>query len=255
MSSKPSKQIVLCATQRCGSTFIVEDVQSTDVMGAPREYFIGWKKGADRQWAQNFDAIVKKATTANGVAAYKIMAKQLAGIDYGLSQFMLAQSGTLFPHFAEQFKDATFVYLSRNNVVAQGISREMARQTGINHATADKNTDHFAGKLMKGYSSSYNEESTYNFQALQKASNSVIYENLLWERFFSQNGIEPVRMVYETSAKLSKQEILQTIATAADIDLSLESIPKERKIVKLSNVKNAEWEDRFFTDLVTRRLS
>lgn len=34
--------ILLCATQRCGSTMIVEDMRNSEVLGAPREHFLPW---------------------------------------------------------------------------------------------------------------------------------------------------------------------------------------------------------------------
>lgn len=252
---RPQNIILLCATQRCGSTLLVEDIKRTNVLGNPREHFINWRVGDEKDWGASLSNIIDRSKTPNGVSSFKIMAKQLRGLEYGLSHIFQTDSQTLFPHVAEYFKDSTFIYLKRENVVAQGISREMARQTGINHATAQKDQDHFAGNLMKGYTSSYNNKAQYKFSSLRNASNSVIYENLLWERFFAQNEISPIRMTYEINMNRSKREILDDVARAAKIDISKSSISEDRTIVKLSNSKNEEWEAMFFDDLLVKEFS
>jgi len=82
MKFNTPKLIVICATQRCGSTMVVEDMRATGVLGVPEEYFIPWKtSNEDIDWSQQLRQIEKKSSTDNGVAAVKIMANQLLDIE------------------------------------------------------------------------------------------------------------------------------------------------------------------------------
>jgi len=70
-----SIDIILCATQRCGSTLIVEDMRNCKELGNPEEYFIPWNNPASHSsWKQSYLPICKKAKGVNGVSSVKIMA-------------------------------------------------------------------------------------------------------------------------------------------------------------------------------------
>ena len=67
-------EIILCATQRCGSTMIVEDMRNTGVLGMPEEWFIPWQKDrSDEDLAKDLASIRRRASSQNGVCAIKVM--------------------------------------------------------------------------------------------------------------------------------------------------------------------------------------
>lgn len=247
----PAKMIVLCATQRCGSTMICEDMRNTGVMGKPEEYFLPWNpEKPDPSWARSLNGIFKRGTTENGVFSVKIMANQAGRLNRCFETIDLAVSETgvkAFPHMHAVFKDATWVWLRRNDILRQAISREMAGQTGVNHATGHEGDEHFAGNLMKGYKADYNQQARFNEHALAAKMIAIVEEDLLWQRFFHDWGIDPLTLHYEDNCK-NFPGYLQELAAYAGLDLP-ETLP-ERKMVRLSNALNDEWFEAYTNRII-----
>lgn len=238
--------IILCATQRCGSTLIVEDMRNTGVLGQPEEWFLPWDPSKENDWNKALMGVHKRATGENGVSAVKVMANQLFNIDACLSNTIEPTPSGDFPHFAATFKDAKWVWLRREDIVFQAISRLLAQQTGINHATANAEDEHFAGNLAKGYNTNYNERAEYRYGALLRFATAITIENLAWKRFFSSHGITPLELVYEDVIQDPDIGHLDMLASLIG---QTEKPPREpRKMVKLGNKKNENWHNRFFKD-------
>jgi len=249
MKFNATKLIVLCATQRCGSTMVVEDMRATGVLGIPEEYFIPWKLSERKiDWRQQLKQISKKSATSNGVAAVKIMANQLEDIEHCLEaawQGDAPESGGDFPYFRAMTRGATYVVIRRDSIVRQAISRGMSRQTGINHATKKTDDDHFAGNLLKGYDKKYNEKVKYKEDVIDSDVISIAKENLLWESYFSSWGLtHPLSLRYEEICKNSPG-YLQRIGKACRVELLEDHFPSDRKMVKLSNSKNDDWCEQY----------
>jgi LPS sulfotransferase NodH len=244
--------LVLCATQRCGSTMIIEDMRNTGVLGQPEEWFVPWR--ADKQdvdWRVALESVRKRATGSNGVMAVKVMANQLYDIDACLSGVFKTPPKSDFPRFHWAFRKAKWIKLNRRDVVEQAVSRVMSQQTGINHATANADDPHFAGNLLKGYTADYNSETVYRYPAILREVTSIVLENLAWSRFFAANGITPVEFVYEDVVADEGMSHLDVLASLAGLT---DPPPRQpRKMVKLANARNAEWRERFYKDAAQKR--
>ena len=199
------KKMVICATQRCGSTMLVEDMRNSEVLGQPEEWFLSWSgKPVGTDWRQEFEDVIAKGSGGNSVHAVKVMANQIFDIDRKLATAFGERQGGFAPNFFAAYEDATWISIVRNDFVAQAISRVIARQTNIYHATGSSESDHFAGNLMRGYKSDYNAEAEYDFQAIMKEVFKIQLENMSWERFFSAHNVIPVRLVYEEISQYHK---------------------------------------------------
>lgn len=228
---------------------IIEDMRNTGVLGTPEEWFVPWSpEKIDIDWKDALNGVEKRATGSNGVMAIKVMANQLVKVEKCLGTFMhgAVDEGGEFPNFARTFEDAIWVKLTRRDVIGQSISRVMSRQTGINHATAKADDDHFAGNLQAGYKTDYNEATVYRYGLVLREATSIVLENLAWERFFQRNNLQYTELFYEEVAKDGDMGHLDIIAQLAGIDEPLEKQP--RKLVKLANDKNKTWKDRFYRD-------
>ncbi|NYT74345.1 hypothetical protein HZU72_18220 [Halomonas sp. QX-2] len=244
--------LILCATQRCGSTMIVEDIRNTGVLGLPEEYFIPWdssKKEVD--WVAALQGIKNKAKTSNGFYSIKVMANHLPVIDECLkgSRFDTKDSNSvLFPRFREAFKDCKFLMIRRDSIVRQAVSREMSRQTGVNHATKNENDEHFAGNLMKGYQENYNKKTHYNLKGVGNEVKKISAENALWESFFESNEIKsPLVLRYEEVCK-NFPAYLTRISNFTNVPLEQDLDFQQRKMVRLSNSVNDEWVKSYLKD-------
>lgn len=239
--------IVLCATQRCGSTLIVEDMRNTSVLGKPEEWFVPWdpeKEGVN--WGEALASVERRATGENGKSAIKVMANQLFPVESCLTGVVSPRDSGEFPHFAAAFEGAQWVWLKRRDVVSQAISRIMAMQTGINHATGKAEDDHFAGNLAKGYDPNYNAGAVYRYGAILRQVTAITLENLAWQRFFESQKITPVEMVYEEVIRDDDMGHLDVFAGM--VGLTDRPERKPRAMVKVGNQKNKNWRERFFQD-------
>lgn len=231
----------------------IEDMRNTGVMGTPEEWFVPWSvEKQNIKWKDALASVRKRATGDNGVMAIKVMANQLHSVEQCLATFTEAQSEGTFPRFYDAFRDAHWIKLTRHDVVAQAISRVMSRQTGINHATANADDEHFAGNLQAGYDKTYNANAMYRYGAVLREVAAISLENLAWDRFFETHGIQPDTFLYEDVAKDDDMTHLDAIAQMIGHDAPLTKLP--RKLVKLANQRNKNWRTRFFADAAARNF-
>lgn len=206
----------------------------------------------DVNWSKALANLRTKATGENGVAAVKVMANQLLGVEGCLKEVLKPPPGPRFFRFKKVFEQANWVRLKRRDVVAQAISRIMAQQTGINHATSSKDTDHFAGNLMKGYDKDYNAKAQYNYDAILREVTSISLENLAWDHFFRDHEITPMEFVYEDVIKDSEMKHLDLMAECVGLQ---EQVPrKPRTMVKVGNQLNQNFEKNFMRDAAERKF-
>lgn len=241
--------IVLCATQRCGSTMIAEDMRNTGVLGNPEEWFIPWDaEKMDIDWSQTLKSLVRRATGDNGICAVKVMANQLFDVEECLKSVLRPPPGPRFFRFHKIFEDAVWVHLVRHDTVAQAVSRVMSRQTGINHATANADDDHFAGNLMRGYNPSYNADAKYDYDELLREVTAIILENLAWTNFFVNFSIAPITIRHEEVVNDESMLYLDRLSSAVRLP---KPEKRHRKLVKMGNERNSEWIKRFRQDALS----
>ena len=76
------KKIVICATQRSGSTMLCKELEATAVLGRPKEVYINPKITNHSEAEDFFNRIVTQGQSANGLFAVKIMQDQWAKVDH-----------------------------------------------------------------------------------------------------------------------------------------------------------------------------
>lgn len=212
---------------------VCEDMRNIGLLGLPREHFIRWHIDETLNWSARLTDRKADMLTPNGVAASKIMADQMVIIDACLAPGR-PRSG-FKEGFAKAFEGAHFVHLSRHDRVRQAISRMVASQTKINHATAHKDDEHFAGNIVKGYDGSYGKDVEFRFENLHYQLAEIEMEHLMWADFFRTNDIVPQTLIYEDYAD-NARPALKEMAAAVGVTLPAK-LPK-RKLVRLSNEVN-----------------
>lgn len=254
MLTDVKKLIIICATQRSGSTMVVEDMRNTQVLGNPEEYFIPWDPENDSvDWLNCLESIAKRASSSNGVVAIKVMSNQLSKIEQCLENVgYVGQESAggegVFPRFRALTKNARYIHIRRDNILRQAISRSMSRQTGINHAVPKSEDEHFAGNLLKGYSEGYNEKATYRHQELEAEMFNIVNENIRWEAFYSHWSINnPLTLRYE---ELCKNGTLYLNRISRFVEVGIEQTGTERKMVQLSNKKNEQWYESYLETVI-----
>lgn len=237
-------KIILCSTQRSGSTMIVEDMRNSEVLGNPEEYFIKWQGfGENVDINKEIDTLFKQGSKSD-VFSVKLMANQVKKVNASLKR-----SGK-YTDIAELFDDATWVYIKRNDTVKQAISRYIASVTKVNHAIDDETSNHFAGNLLKGAYAEYNKEVHYDFNKIFQEYCNIRKENIFWEEFFLNYNIKPLILEYEVYSKYTDYKHVQQIADHANV--AEEPRIVERKLKRLSNNVNMKFLESFKAEIFER---
>lgn len=237
------KSIILCATQRCGSTMICEEIRNFEVLGNPEEYYIPWtKNNLDKyNWKNVQRDVIQKGLSKNNVFSVKIMSDQLMGISERFHTYytQIDNALMLLPKVYNEMSEELFwVRIIRKNTIKQAISRVMATQTGVCHAV-DQDSDKFFAENIINYNEIYNKDANYNYEEVIKEINNIKKEEILWNKFFTDNKIKPFRIVYEEAYE-DTYDVIEKLAEVCGVDTS-DVVRKEKKIKKLSNKLNKEW--------------
>lgn len=239
--TRMTKHIVICATQRSGSTLLCEDMRATRRLGRPNETFIPIiEKAAPADFAATLEAFENKFIAKDGLFAIKVMMSYLPDIEAGF-----AASGCpvdvgargQYPRFLTRYRDAHWIWIRRRDVKAQAISREMARQTGVTHAIHDLQRPFFLRRGLIRHDEHYNRDAQVDLDRIISEVGQITAENDAWQEFFAQAGIEPLNVEYEDIVEPRKENV-RAIADFCGIELR--NWKMERRLVPLSNEKSSE---------------
>lgn len=242
--------IIICGTQRCGSTMVCEDLASTGVLGKPEEHFLSWVPKRHVDWQAEFRAARTRGSSPNGISAHKMMANQLRNIDACLATFLKPAQAVAYPHLMAAFPDALWVWIRRRDVLGQALSHIVAKATGVFHAVK-KTSGFLPGSAMTeaGFQSK-TFDVPYDFQAVMQEWHLINRGNLVWEAFFELNGIAPVCLEYEVaSTPDGRHAYLHDIADRLGVRIGAIG---ERNLSKLNHGISREFRARAFKDLLER---
>tara|TARA_R110002072_G_scaffold139230_7_gene282664 strand:+ start:4157 stop:5014 length:858 start_codon:yes stop_codon:yes gene_type:complete len=188
------KPLMIACTSRSGSTFLSEILLQTQAWGRPGEYlnFFEMERQIGNERIHLADYVVERIEThgSDGRIAIK-----------GASHMLLTLAmGGLLPQALEW----DWVFLTRNDVMAQAISLLIAEQTGSWQS----------GIEARGVPE-------YEFRELSSRIDVITSENMRWERFFAKAGIAPIRICYE-QLQSKPENFLKIIGQRSGIQGSFE---------------------------------
>ena len=219
---------LLCCAPRSGSWLLCDLLRRSGALGVPAEYFqpgrdakvLAQRFGLERQGTidvHRYAAAVKRhRTTANGVFGAKVQYWHMPA---------LMKERVVSRHFPA----AKFVHLSRNDVVAQGVSLAIAEQTEQYVRFRDD-----AGEVQCPPQSSFDEA------RVMKAIDYVLRDELKWKKFFAMNGLQPLRLTYEALLE-DPQRTCQQLARYVGVDTDHAFSLADTDLLRQSNELNEEW--------------
>ncbi|WP_304731669.1 Stf0 family sulfotransferase [Parvibaculum sp.] len=245
MKTAMKQEIILCATQRCGSTLVCEDLRNNG-LGLAEEYFGQFVDRPDVEAEQMLAAVRKRGTDENGVFSVKIMASY-AGKVVDILRGDAPADTTLWQPLVKSYPGATWVYISRRSIVRQAISRVISRKSGINHVLKEDDAKIRPGRSIVS-ATGFEANVAVTPQEISRACMNIVREHELWERFFRENNIEPVRIEYEDVA--AGISYLERIVERLGMDKP--HLNSERALLRLSGNSNEEAFDLFMADTKPR---
>ena len=186
----PRTKIVICATQRTGSYLLCRAMIHCG-LGVPHEYFhhlhiplIGPRCGlaaladsarlqTDPDLRQSYIAALLQRRTVNGIFAVKLQGGEYA-------EFLDNNEGM------ELLEGADIIYLWREDLLGQAISRHIAMLTGRWGTDATVTTPPAENPDF------------FDSDQIIRHANELAREDASWRLFFVQNGIRPLILSYES---------------------------------------------------------
>jgi len=176
------KSYIVASTFRCGSTFLCKELWQTGVLGAPWEYL---NPGTSRTTNPIKKAMMKRLGASSEpeylakLIACRTSKNGIFGVKAHFRDFQAALRDC--PAMLDVLSPVTFIYMDREDRLAQAVSMAKALQT--NSWTS------FA-KPAKG-------TVRYDRDLISKCLGRLERQRLGWSRWFEANNVQPVVVKYE----------------------------------------------------------
>jgi LPS sulfotransferase NodH len=177
---------MVCATPRTGSSLLLGLLDSSGVAGHPEAYFRDqdqatwageWGLGDSYEYLDFVRAAQAAGSTPNGLFGAKLM---WGTLDEVVAK--LGSGGSDRAVLERAFGRIAFVYLWRDDVVAQAVSRVRAEQTGV---------------WWDGQSHAAGAVPSFDAGAITKYTEEISEHNAAWRSWFAHHGVEPRPVRYE----------------------------------------------------------
>lgn len=197
---------ILCTNPRSGSTLLCRLLQATGVAGLPDSHF---HRPSVAAWLADHGLAAKGhgaglaplraalgAAIAAGTGGTGIFGLRLQGHS---APFFLGQLRLLHPEAPRDrerieaaFGRTQFLYLHRQDKVAQAVSRLRAEQTGLWHRAAD-------GQELERLSPP--APPRFDAAALARHVAEMTAADAAWDQWFTAEGLDPLRLDYDDLAR------------------------------------------------------
>jgi LPS sulfotransferase NodH len=221
------RSFVICTTPRSGSNMLGRLLAGTGLVGLAGERFNRYEVPdlADRRPG---DYLVACAQDARGTAVFglKLHWDQLPRF-FGLIRRLRGTSGLSERELIEAvLPGPRFVWLRRDDSVAQGVSWWKAEKSGA----------WIGGRPAVG-------AATFDFEGIDELVRRVEKENEAWGHWFAANGLDPLVVIYEELAAqpaAAGRRVLEFLGIAIPDGLTIEPRTKPQ-----SDDLNADWIRRY----------
>ncbi|WP_051329327.1 Stf0 family sulfotransferase [Geminicoccus roseus] len=193
---------MICTSPRSGSTLLCRMLAATAVAGAPASLFFrpslqDWmtRLGVDPGTAATepeLVAVILRAAIRKGRSGTPIfgLRQQRLGFDFLLEKLatLYAAEASDRERIARAFGPTLFIHLARADKVAQAVSHLKAQQTGLWHVASD------GSELER---TAPHRAPDYDYGRIKDCVQTMTAYDRGWNRWFTQQGIEPVRICYD----------------------------------------------------------
>ena len=212
---------MICGVPRSGTTLLCSVLRATGLAGRPVEYFDpgkmkdfarAWKTGSVEEFVET---MLARTPTPNGVFGIKA--------HFGQMQHALGDRdpSEVFPHLR-------FVYVTRRDRVRQAVSWSRAAQTG------EWSTRHEA---KRGPAAFDVDDISFRLGRIEELEQ-------LWERFFAEKDISPLRLVYEEFSSAPEETAVEVMEFVG-IELPPGFAPPAPNVSPQTDDISEEWVKRF----------
>ncbi|HCE3202979.1 TPA: hypothetical protein NG572_002163 [Vibrio parahaemolyticus] len=223
------KSIIVCFTNRCGSTLLSSKLTELGIFGEPSDYknfeFFNGDEVVDYCRRKNITSLVRyfESIKNNHQSELGYFSSKI-----GLDQLVWL---TKINFFKNRIKNTKFIFSYREDVISQAISLLIALQSGkwtSNHGEVKTS-------VLK-----YDRNKIMEFVLMIKKSNA------LFEAFFSIHGIDPIRVSYEKM--LEDENYLINLLDENNVEYK-KGFSNKFNLNKQGSTLNEEWKSKFISEL------
>ncbi|TBN44101.1 hypothetical protein EYE42_03025 [Paracoccus subflavus] len=226
----PRKVYAILFTPRSGSSWLTSVLTKTRMMGTPGEWFnptlmtsSSRSKGARN--LEQFIETISRHEAHGGIFGFEITYYQMMAVFGDEASFI------------ENFRNSTFFWLIRKDIVAQAVSLDKMVQTKVSHASNHDEGEIIASDSAYDYNGSRIKEWISHIRNAEKATENMI-------KTFS---LRPIRLAYEPMMASGATEVARIfrneLGITDDIPPDLETDHR-----KIGTEKNNVFAERFRTD-------
>ena len=237
----PKKTLIICFTPRSGSSLLTELIQQTGRLGHAGEFLnpefipkILQSSPASSPY-EHLVRVLNHTKSRNGVASIEVTWFHLA---------LFFQSLAIDPMTRQMpwplDSSSYFVYLNRDNFVAQAISLYKATESGLFHAT----------QIGKGDQHAEHSKLKFDSEKIKHWCEHLLQQEFGFEKWFVAHGIHPLRLRYEEFIE-NKKISISLIGDYIGEDVRKELMSSDENNTghkKLSDSLSADFEKRFIEE-------
>jgi trehalose 2-sulfotransferase len=224
---------VICALPRTGSSLLGHMLYTTGAVGWPGEWF--WREDVERNWAEwgvsswreYLDRTLEAGTASNGVFCTKLMWGYLHDVLFELRRLSHMYDEDDLAVLRTFFAEPSFVWIRREDVVAQAVSWAKAAQTG-----------------QWASFQAVQAEPAFDFEQIDGLYHLARVHDGAWARWFAAHGVDPLRVVYEELATDPAGVVEDLLGR-----LGLEPSPVEGRApiepARQADAVNLDWAERY----------
>lgn len=230
---------VICTTVRSGSWMLSSALARLGTAGRPAEYFgqTLWEALTNNRAELKLDSIegfmdgvMRASTTPNGVFGTKLPANHTAMFVRRASESARREYRSLREALESEFPHLRYVYLAREDKVAQAVSLYRAIMTGQWRGSPGPAARERLAALP------------YDQYALERCYEDIDASRRYWEGFFKTHGITPVRVSYEDLVEEYEPAMRRLLQ---ELGLPWHQPISEPETVRQADERSAEWIRRF----------
>ena len=182
----PSRSVVICCLPRTGSSLLGHMLYATGATGWPGEWF--WREDVDRNWKawgvsswrEYVVRVLEARTGPTGVFCTKLMWGYLHDALFELRRLSRMYEEDDVGVLRSVCPEPSFVWIRREDVVAQAVSWAKAAQTG-----------------QWASFQAVQAEPAFDFDQVDGLYHLARVHDGAWARWFAAHGVDPLRVVYE----------------------------------------------------------
>ena len=250
----PSQSCIICSTPRTGSTLLCSLLASTGIAGQPQSYF---RQEDTQMWANRWgvpastdgsidfaaflDGVLTAGTSSNTVFSARIMWGSMEYLVGNLIASGMVQPGRDDHVLRQAFGPTRYIWLQRQDTLAQAVSWAKAEQTRVWHRLDGQATPETI------------TEPTYDFVQIHVLMETIREHNAAWGNWFTKNSITPLSLTYE-ALDADAADVVGQILRYLDLDREEARTISSRNI-RLADGLSLDWMARYRRDLASRQTS